>query len=579
MGMATKEDHVKAGKKETALALRGEGVPLRSLAVLSGRKILDRILEAGHPETLVRQMAPGDFYWLVKKLGEAEAPVLLRFASDEQRQYLLDLEIWEGSRPQETAVSKWLERLFAADPKRLARWLLEQGSALAYQHFSRVLEVIVTEEEDDVYDLPPGCFSVDGVVHVRARDAGKREEVENILRAMADENLMAYEAMLLGLGAVLPAELEEQMYRVRNVRLAEHGFLPFEEAQAVYAPLEPERLAPPGRGSAGGPGVAPRHVDAVPVLPMALSSGRGLVARVFDSEGDPEFQDRLRLEFAGLCNQILSAEGLTAPDWESIARACTRAAAFLNLALERLSDQDPAVAEAYVRANSLVDLFRAGQTLALKVKWEAERWLNGSWFRSVGFGVDFWGEGWGGTLQALLSKRPLYRSPSTPAEKGKDFERMTELASSVDVLRKVMVLDGLLERLVGLYALPHEVPGPGEVTYRQMLFNLWSRLFLGIPPSFEGISLERTRELFRKLRAADVKPPYRMEGFDRRFAEDFMRHADGVDPGTGKVLRESLGAVWEEFREEYAWVSLEDLDGRYAAFVTISTTETAQSGQ
>ena len=33
----------------------------------------------------------------------------------------------------------------------------------------------------------------------------------------------------MGLSGVAPAEVEEEMYRRRNVRLSEDGFLPYEE--------------------------------------------------------------------------------------------------------------------------------------------------------------------------------------------------------------------------------------------------------------------------------------------------------------------------------------------------------------
>jgi len=61
--------------------------------------------------------------------------------------------------------------------------------------------------------------------------------VEGILKTMAGEDLLKYHSLLTGLAGVLPADLKEDMYRLRNVRIAEHGFLPREEALLVYAPL------------------------------------------------------------------------------------------------------------------------------------------------------------------------------------------------------------------------------------------------------------------------------------------------------------------------------------------------------
>ena len=41
---------------------------------------------------------------------------------------------------------------------------------------------------------------------------------------------------------MIPAESEEEQFRLRNVRLGEKGFLPFHEAVGIYQPLRPEKL-------------------------------------------------------------------------------------------------------------------------------------------------------------------------------------------------------------------------------------------------------------------------------------------------------------------------------------------------
>ena len=43
--------------------------------------------------------------------------------------------------------------------------------------------------------------------------------------------------------SLIPSEIEEELFRLRNVRLAEKGFLPFHEAVGVYQPLQPRELA------------------------------------------------------------------------------------------------------------------------------------------------------------------------------------------------------------------------------------------------------------------------------------------------------------------------------------------------
>ena len=141
-------------------------------------------------------------------------------------------------------------------------------------------------------------------------DKKHKEAIERILRTMSHEDFDLYHAFLLGLSGMLPAELEEGMYRQRNVRLAEHGFLPFEEALAVYAPLGPEKLNAEGLEETAGQMFSHGAThELAPVSPLYHAMGQDLWTKVSSNITDTFFLDRIRLEFGGLCNQIFSADG------------------------------------------------------------------------------------------------------------------------------------------------------------------------------------------------------------------------------------------------------------------------------
>ncbi|MCP4666778.1 MAG: hypothetical protein GY849_10465, partial [Deltaproteobacteria bacterium] len=71
---------------------------LKALYTLSGRDVLNRILDMDRPQKLIRELPAQDFFWLVKKVGDNDCLPLLEMASEDQWQYLLDLEIWKGDR-------------------------------------------------------------------------------------------------------------------------------------------------------------------------------------------------------------------------------------------------------------------------------------------------------------------------------------------------------------------------------------------------------------------------------------------------------------------------------------------------
>jgi hypothetical protein len=539
---------------------------VRDLHSFSGKEIMDRILEYDNPQEIVQDLPYEDFFWLVKKVGEDDCLPLLELGSVDQWQYLLDLEIWEKDRLDVTHISRWIKQLQQADSKRLVRWLFSEGELLAYYHFFKSIEVII-KAEDEVFEIPAGFFSLDGIFYIGVTDSEHREFIEHIIRVMANEDFDRYQALILGLAGVLPAELEEEMYRSRNVRLAEHGFLPFEEAVSIYAPLDPETLTIEKRPELP-------HVlsdedirDIIPISPLYHAGAKTMLTEATSRITDPLFLDKIRLEFAGLCNQVLSADNLLVNEFDVLIRTCRKASGYVNLALERACGRDISMAQQLLKSQPLGSLFRVGFGLALKLKWEAERWLEGSWFYRLELGTEFWGENWGGMLAGLVAKRPRRYVGLQGGEEYGDFEWLSELGECLQVLRRVMVLDSLLERLAARYQIDEGVIQSSELSFRQLLFSFWARLLLDIEPSFSRISLKQTRSFFQLLRAGKSKPPYRMPGFEEKFVNDFMAYAADSDPEAASILENTLSLIWQEFREEYERVSLSDLDGRYSKFV------------
>lgn len=541
---------------------------MSDLLPLSGSEILHRFLDCPDPRKAVRGLPVEDFFWILKKFGEEDALTLLELASERQWEYVLDLELWHRDRLDVQVASRWLVTLSQADAVRLAKWLLSDGESLAYYHFFRAFDVVVPTDKNEPYDLPPGFFSLDGVFHIRVRDARNREPMERLIRTMGDVDFLRYQSLLLGLSGVLPAELEEEMYRKRNVRLAEHGFLPFEEAISVYAPLEPARVKVEKQISLQDLPLDPETRALVPTAPFEQARSVNLLTQAAGWAHDPSFLDRIHLEFAGLCNQIHAADGMARHELDDLVGTARKAARYLNLAIERLCGRDLTAAEQILRTHPLVMLFRVGFGLAMKVKWEAERWYGGSWCRRQGLRPVFWGEGWGGTLTGLLSERPKFHAGPGSEEEYKDFEWLSEVAESMAVLRRLMVLDGLVEKLTGQPTGESSLPVP-ETTFHPILFNAWGRTILGLKPGFSGFSLEEARQLLSTLRGKSPKAPYAMSGFEETFVTHFMEVARQADAEAARVLKETLSLIWREFVEEYEDVTLRNLDGRYIRFISI----------
>lgn len=544
------------------------GAILQNLYPLSSKETLDRILAQDNPQTLIQKLPSEDFFWLIKKVGEDDCLPLLKLASEDQWQYLLDLELWEKDRLHLEETSRWLGRLQQSDLKRLVKWLFSKGKELTYIYLFKSINVEI-REEDETFDLEDGFFTLDDTLYVKILDEKHRETIENILRAMASEDFNLYHGLLLGLAGVIPAEMEEEMYRLRNVRLAEHGFLPYEESILVYSHLDPNVLSIEESSEALSLHIGEGAHELVPILPFYHAMGHNLLTEAFSRITDHLFLDRIRLEFGGLCNQILSADGLVVNELQTLIKTCQKAAGYLNISLEKLCGTDISLAEKFLRCNALVAIFRVGFGLALEVKWEAEGWLKKSWFYRHGLNFSFWGNEWGETLAGIIENRPRLYVGLKDGEEYKNFECLSELDTCRRLIHRLMVMDRLMMLLTKLYTLDKRIIQEPSLTFYPLLFNLWGRQILKLELSFSSISPEQAKELFRRLRGKREKPPYQMPGFESIFIKDFMGHASDFDKKAKKTLKDTLSLIWQEFAVEYQWVSVGDLDGRFTKFISI----------
>ncbi len=544
---------------------------LREFDSLNGRDILERILSERNPRKVVEEIPAGDFFWVVKKVGSDDCLPLLELASLDQWQYLLDLEIWDRDEVNSGEALSWLKRLFESDSRRTVLWLLGEGSHLTYFIFQKSIEVILQEEDEKELEIPEGFFTHDGVLYLQAHDPGFEPFLRELTGAIAAVNLPAYRTLMSGLTSVIRSEMEEGMYRMRNLRLAENGFLPFEEAISIYSPLSPEQLNREGELSAIvdiTPDDESRAL--VPFLPLHEGKQEGFLQEALEAVRDPLLMDRLRLEFAGIANQIASAEGLARVELDGLVGTTRKAAGYLNIALEELTGRNPGLAGDLLEKNTLTSLFRAGFGLVLRVKRVAEAWLRIAWFRKIGYTNDFWGDERASLLSGLLLKRPLLYTGLQEGELYRDFAGADDLTGTSKILMGLIALDGLMDALTKERPLAPEDSGREDLTCFHFLFTFWARRRLGIEPGFAPVVPEEARAFFTILREGETASPYRMTRYRNVFLEDMLGLASTLPDNLRTALQEELSNIWADFRTEYEEVPPADTDMKHTPFLIIS---------
>jgi predicted SprT family Zn-dependent metalloprotease len=529
---------------------------------VSGKKALDLILDSPAPVTLVQSLAEEDLFWLIQEIGPEDALPILSLASNDQWQYLLDLELWTKDRLEIDSVNRWLGLLLKADPDRLLIWGLREHIELIELHMFKHIEVRIREEDESPSDFGEGYFSPDNLFYIRINNDQYEQTTREFLERLAHHDLSIFHKVLLELAGALPAEVEERMYSLRNVRLAEKGFLPFEDAIGIYQHLNPERLAEKEPQLRKVIQEESLHYP-VPVSTVALIQGQNLFHLSLQQIGDVRLVQRLQIEFAAVCNRIISADVLMVRDKEHLAAVVRKACGYLSIGLDRVTQGDVQKATRLVQGFPLAQIFRVGYGAALELRWKTEKWLQGSWFGGQDFDLSFWGDAWEGMLEGLLKKRPLFHTDLAEGEPYREFESLEDVTHCESALEEIMAADQLLSQLFAQGSIVHPIVAYQPVNHKNLVLTCWARDYLGLPDDIEPVSVKELKAFFRDLWEKKTKPRRVAQRMKQAFWEWFqMRSEEAIDEISDQARR-TIDRLLGELEKEYGSVSLKDLDTRY----------------
>lgn len=545
-------------KKQQATSL----IKPKDLVAVQGKKALELVLESPTPVTLVQSLAEEDLFWLVQELGPEDALPILSLASNDQWQYLLDLELWTKDHLEIDSVNQWLSILLAADAERFLIWGLSEHIDLIELHLAKHIDVRIKEEDESPSDFEEGYFTVDGVFYVRIRHEEYEQAIRDLLNSLKDYDLDRYRQVLLELAGIIPAEVEENMYRRRNVRLAEKGFLPFEEAIGIYQYLDQESLLDKESQSHEVIQQHPVHYP-VPVSTSLLIQEHDLFHTSLQQINDVSFMENLQREFASMCNQIISADSLVVRDKEQLADVVRKACGYLSIGLDKVTGGDLRQAAHLLQKVSLARVFRVGYGTALEMKWKADKWVKASWFGKQSLDLDFWGNDWGGMLRGVLKKRPVFYTGLSGDESYREFKTLEDIGRCGNVLDAAIAIDHLLSLLFPQSPIVFPIQTYLPLTFKNLILTCWARHYLKISGDIEPLTMDEMKMLFKDLWTKQTKPDRVDPGMKQAFF-DWLQVRSGlrVDELQSSTAS-TLDFLFVELDEEYGSVSHKDLDPRY----------------
>ncbi|NNF98778.1 MAG: hypothetical protein HKM93_05330 [Desulfobacteraceae bacterium] len=541
--------------EKTAMA-RAEDLRVKrqELMRLSPQKALDQILESPQAVALVHSFAEEDFYLLVNDIGPDDSLPLLGMASNRQWNYILDIESWSKDRLDIKALTAWMNRLLTADSRRLIRWCFEENMETVRLYLFRTIDIHIREYDQAPSDLGDGFFSDDDTYYVRIREEGdpgdetgrekalKYKFLSEFLGRLSVYDHVRYQNLLMESAAVLPAESEEELFRLRNVHLAEKGFLPSHEAVGIYQGLKVTELHRQGIKHLR------KSTSSITMLPVPLSSANLLNDESLFARSLAQIQDagvimELQAEFAGLSNQVISADGVRIHDRQVLQAVVKKVSDYLDLGLELILEgkTTPESSATLIEKYPLINIFRVGYGAVLELKWRAQKWQKDSWFTRTGLPLSFWGEKWLGLLGGLLIDKPKYFTNHADGVLYREFESHADILHTRDNLTEIIRADNLLSLM--------DIRIKSMTVYRYLSFHnliltLWANDFLAMPPQAEEpipIPMGTFKKLHERLWKGGIPP--------RKIRDDIKAHfLDVLSRRSGLKnyeITEQLGAVLE----------------------------------
>ena len=278
----------------------------------------------------------------------------------------------------------------------------------------------------------------------------------------------------------------------------------------------------------------------------------------------------IQAEFASLCNRIIVADHKTVRDRQELGEIVKKACGFISLGLERLAkdpvDLDPRQAAELFIKYPLTQIFRVGFGGVLELKWQAEKWVDQSWFAAAGLRLTFWGEQWLGVLGGLLLKKPLFYDNYQSGVLYREFNRREDIQAAESILNQIMTVDNLLSQLTFQLAHPASY---GFLTYQNLVLTLWARHYLNMPMEpLQAVPLKDFQPFFE-----DLLPGQPDSGADkpRAIPQAMKNHFLGwLAADTGQKdfeITRRLGRTFEDLftdiESELGRVATRDLDPRY----------------
>lgn len=347
----------------------------------SGMEFINRLLERPDAGDLVASLDAPELYSIMGIVGRSDSYELIRYATDEQWQGIVDLDVWSHGRfvPQrleqllgiastagEGTMSRLLETL---EDNHVGLYVLRQARVVA-----RTGE---PEQMDEIASFANVVITPDQMFFLILNDSGQYAPLNSFVQAFYISDRERIVSILKSLTSEDPDVLEDDERNFRTGRLASFGFPTMEEAERLFSYTNPVAVLKALKESKSRlADLPPSPPSLLPVLSDFGGQQPKFMKLAIEElrKTQPNALDRVLQGFVYLSNIVIvwdTRDDMAMADQvgESLKTALSLAA----LGLEYLAEGDVATAGLLLRKVKAKTLFRVGHSLTLLLRSQARR--------------------------------------------------------------------------------------------------------------------------------------------------------------------------------------------------------------
>jgi len=522
------------------------------------QKRRDIIMLAENARELVHALPCDELYWTVRQAGVQDSLQLITLTSQEQLQFLFDMDCWRKDSLDPAAISLWYRMLSKCNELKVIEWFHEADEQFLVASFKKLVRVRKIQQDTDISeeyeDMPTA--TVDGIYFFIFLEKDAYSTVMPLFNSLYLNDRDMFYSLAEGIIWDTAPEVEEAAYAWKKNRLAEYGFPEFEESLAIYQLMSDEELydlstvcKTENRSKQHGNTVLqPRYGLSGDDMPRFYMSVLSMI-------DDAETYEKLQRDTFILANKIIIADALEVQSAEDTSRALKKAAGAIGIALEFLSDSDPCGSLILIDRVAAPTLFRAGISLIMKAR---KDFSGAGWhIKDRALLESFFGSPNGETLKGISQNRPLLYEGLiySGATRYRAFMALAELHEVEKTISICRELDNLLFSILGVdpawlfsdFLMTTACREPCELSLASVLMTMLGRLALSGEARLEALSESEASAFINKVFEENSPGGFILHDSFRKVSHDWLAAAYSGQPP--HFLQEYLRSLLQHFEE------------------------------